>query len=169
MTESITLWLHILAATVWVGPQLFLFVASVPAVRLIEDRGARARVMRLTAYRFAYLAAAAMIVLVLSGISNLFQEGAAAGIDLSSFDNRYAWIFLAKMILVGLTVVFTAVHALVIGPRLLALQESASEAGAAARLKALSIASSALNLVLAIAIIYVAVLLANHEFSFAPV
>ncbi len=169
MTESITFWLHMLAATVWVGPQLFLFVASVPAVRLIEDRETRARVMRLTAYRFGYLAAAAMIVLVLSGISNLFQEGADADTDLSSFDNRYAWVFLAKMILVGLTVVFTAVHALVIGPRLLALQGSASEDGAATRLKVLSVASSALNLVLAIAIIYVAALLANHAFSFKPV
>jgi uncharacterized membrane protein len=75
MTESITPWIHILAATIWVGPQLFLFVASVPALRLIDDRATRVRVMRTTAVRFGYLAAAAMVVLVLCGISNLFQRG----------------------------------------------------------------------------------------------
>jgi uncharacterized membrane protein len=43
MSEAITPWLHVLAVSVWVGPQFFLFLAAVPALRTIEDRQLRAR------------------------------------------------------------------------------------------------------------------------------
>ena len=36
-------WLHIFAATVWVGPQVFLFAVAVPAMRTVEDAKERAR------------------------------------------------------------------------------------------------------------------------------
>ena len=37
MSEAITPWVHILAVSAWLGPQLFLFVAAVPAIRIIDD------------------------------------------------------------------------------------------------------------------------------------
>ena len=169
MTSAITFWLHILAVTVWVGPQLFLFLAAMPAVRLIDDPTTRARVMRVMTRRFGYLAAAAMIVIVLTGLSNLGQVQDDTGLDIYSFDFRYSWIFLTKMILVSLTIVFTLLHALVLGPRLLRFQEAAREQGASGGPRALSIVISALNLLIAIAIIYAASLLGDHSFSFQPV
>jgi uncharacterized membrane protein len=51
MSDAITPWLHILAVTVWVGPQFFLFIAALPAIRTIEDRQTRARVMRMIVTR----------------------------------------------------------------------------------------------------------------------
>ena len=50
MSEAITLWLHLLAVTVWLGPQFFLFLAAIPALRAIDDAETRARVMRIIVY-----------------------------------------------------------------------------------------------------------------------
>ena len=168
-SHSITPWLHILAVTVWVGPQFFLFVAAVPAVRTIEDRALRARVMRVIVTRFGWMACGAMLVIVLTGISNLFQEGAEASIDLGSTDFRYFHLFSLKMILVGLTVLLTGVHTFVVGPRQLRLAEQMdADPSQVEGLRRVSIAISGLALLASIAVIFVAALLANHEYSFQP-
>src|SRR5207244_9868561 len=91
MSDAVTPWLHILAVSVWVGPQFFLFIAALPAIRTIEDRQARARVMRVIVTRFGWLAWAAMAVIVLTGISNLFQVGGDTPLSWSTaFDSATA-------------------------------------------------------------------------------
>lgn len=169
MSEAITVWIHIVAVTVWLGPQVFMFVVTIPALRLIEDRATRVRVMRFVIYRFGYLGWGALAVIVLTGISNLFQEGADARIGLGDPDYRYFHIFTLKMVLVGAMVALTALHTLVIGPRQLKLaEEDRSESAEAKRLRGLSIAASGLVLLLSVATVYVAALLANHDYSFQP-
>ncbi len=170
MSESITPWIHIVAVTVWLGPQFFLFIAAVPAVRLIEDDEVRLRVMRVIVNRFSWLAWAAMAVIVLSGISNLFQVADDTTLDLGSTDFRYFHIFTTKMTLVGLIVLLTALHTFVIGPRQLRLQEEiGGDSSEVARLRRLSIIISGTALLASVAVVYVGALLANHEFSFKPV
>lgn len=170
MSEAVTPWLHILAVTVWVGPQVFLFVAAIPAVRTIEDRQTRARVMRTIVTRFGWLAWAAMLVIVLSGISNLFQVGGDTPLSWASAnDFRYGRIFAEKMSFVGVAVVLTAIHTFVVGPRQLALNEKMdADPAETARLRRLSIIISALALLASIAAIFWGALLANHEYSFEP-
>ena len=46
MLDAIVLWLHILGAVVFIGPQIFLAAVAVPAVRSIEDAQIRQRTMR---------------------------------------------------------------------------------------------------------------------------
>ncbi len=156
MTEAINPWLHILAATVWVGPQVFLFVAAVPAIRTVEDLQVRARIMRVLTTRFGWLAWGAMLVLVISGIGNLYEH------DLSVdelFDLNFGIIFQVKMTLVILTVALTALHSFVIGPRLLSLQENAADQAQVASARRVSIIVSAGNLLLALGILFCAALL----------
>ena len=38
MGESIVFWIHLLAAATWVGSQVFMFVAVVPALRALGTR-----------------------------------------------------------------------------------------------------------------------------------
>jgi len=169
MSDAITPWIHIVAVTVWLGPQFFLFLAAVPAIRTIEDAAVRARVMRVTVTRFGWIAWAAMLVIVLTGISELFQEGDEAGIDLGSSDYRWFHIFMLKMTLVGVTVILTAIHTFIIGPRQLQLTEQMdADPAEASRLRRLSMIVSALTLIITIAVVYVAALLANHEYSYQP-
>lgn len=170
MSEAVTPWLHILAIAVWVGPQFLLFVAAVPAVRTIEDRAERARVMRVVVTRFGWMAWAAMLVIVLSGISSLFQVGGDTPLNWASAnDVRYGRIFAEKMVLVGLAVGLTAVHTFVIGPRQLALNEQMdANPDEAARLRRISIAISAVALLASILAMFMGAVLANHDYSFQP-
>jgi uncharacterized membrane protein len=170
MSEAVTPWLHILAVAVWVGPQFFLFIAALPAIRTIEDRQTRARVMRVIVTRFGWLAWAAMLVIVLSGISNLFQVGADTPLNWASAnDFRYGRIFAEKMVFVGMAVVLTAVHTFVVGPRQLALAEQMdADPGETARLRRISIIISSIALLASVLAIFMGALLANHEYSFEP-
>ena len=168
MSDAVTPWLHMLAVTVWVGPQFFLFIAAVPAVRTIEDRALRAKVMRTIVTRFGWMAWAAMVVIVLSGISNIFQEADDFG-HLLDFDYRWVNFFALKMVLVGLTVALTAMHTFVVGPRQLRLAEQMdADPSQVESLRRASIAISGLALLGSIATIFLAAVLANHSYSFQP-
>ena len=161
MPEAINPWLHILAATVWVGPQVFLFVAAVPAIRTVEDLQLRTRGVRVLSTRFSYLACAAMGVQGNTGVGNLFEEDESLS---ELFDLNYGAIFTIKMALVATTIVLTALHTFVIGPRLLNLQESVAEEAELAPVRRLSISASAANLLLALGILFCAALL-NTTFA----
>lgn len=167
MAEAISIWIHIVAVTAWLGPQFFLFVAALPAVRTIGDPAARNSALRIVVYRFNWLAWSAMVVIVLTGIGNLFQ---VSNNFPSVFDGdfRYLWIFLTKMLLVGLAVLLTGIHTFVVGPAQLRLQEAMGPPEQTAALRRASILFSSLGLLASVAVIYAAALLAHHEFSFRP-
>lgn len=168
MGHAFTVWLHLLAVTVWIGPQIFMFVAALPAIRIIEDREVRLRVLRFVIYRFGYLAWGAMIVIVLTGISSLFQE--AADFDhVFDSDYRYFNIFMGKMTLLALTLLLTAAHTFVIGPRQLQLAEQPDpDPAETARLRRASIILSSLALLGSLGVLYAGALLGNHDYSFQP-
>lgn len=169
MSEAITPWIHIVAVAVWLGPQAFMFLVAMPALRVIDDAETRVRVMRVVIYRFGWLAWAALGVIVLTGISNLFQE-ASEHDNVWDADYRYYQVFSTKMVAVGIAVALTAVHTWIVGPRLLRLHEEArGETAEALRLRRLSLVVSSLVLLASIAAVYLAALLANHDWSFQPV
>jgi len=172
MLDSVPLWLHILAAAIWVGSQVMLFVVVVPALRAAEDPRSRAAVLRGVTRRFGYLGTASLALLVLSGIDNVDRYGPP-----DMFDLRYGWVLTVKLALFAAVLVLTALHSLVIGPRLMALhslvigprlmalQQAAAvspDAATAARIRALrarSVVFSGLTLLLSIAILFCAALL----------
>ncbi len=169
MSDSIAPWIHIVAVTIWLGPQFFMFLVTAPALRLIDDTQIRLRVVRVIVTRFNHLAWIAMTVIVISGISNLTR---AADDFPYVFDTdfRYFSIFTTKMVLVGLAVLFTALHTKVVGPRLLLLQERmASDETEIARLRRSSITLSSLGLLATLAVVFAAAVLGNHGYSFQPV
>jgi uncharacterized membrane protein len=170
MSDAITPWIHILAVSIWVGPQFFLFIAALPAIRTIEDRQTRARVMRVIVTRFGWLAWIAMGVIVLTGISNLFQVGGDTPLNWASAnDFRYGRIFAEKMVLVAITVGLTAVHSFIVGPRQLALNEQMeADPTEVARLRRISIGISVTSLLASVLAIFMGAVLANHSYSFQP-
>ena len=161
MGDAVNPWIHIIAATIWVGPQVFLFVAAVPAVRTVEDAQVRARIMRVLTTRFVYLVWGAMFVLVITGIGNLFEHNLEVDVLL---DLNYGRILEVKIALVIATVALTALHSFVVGPRLLRLQESVADEAQIASTRRSSIIISASNLVLALGILFAAALL-NTNFA----
>ncbi|MCH8066153.1 MAG: DUF4149 domain-containing protein [Chloroflexi bacterium] len=158
MGEAVNPWIHILAATIWVGPQVFLFVAAVPALRTVEDTQVRARAMRVLTTRFGYLAWGALAVLVITGIANLYEHDLDVDV---LFERNFGIIFQVKMTLLIATVALTAVHSFIIGPRLLDMQESVADEAELAPTRRLSIIISSVNLLIAVGIIFCAALLST--------
>jgi putative copper export protein len=145
--EAVNPWLHILAATIWVGPQFMLFIAAVPAIRSVEDAQARARAMRILTTR-----------LVLTGIGNLYENDLDVDV---LFDRNFGVIFQVKMTLLIIVVVLTALHSFVIGPRLSRLQESAASEAEVASARRLSMMISGVALLVSLAILFCGALLAS--------
>lgn len=170
MTDSITPWLHLLAITIWIGPQFFLFVAAIPAIRTIEDAETRARVMKTIATRFGWLAWGAMLVIILTGISNIFQtDSEAPGDDLWNSDFPWGRIFMEKMVFVGVAIVLTAIHSFWIGPRQAQIADQMhADPSEARNLRRLSITISGFALLASIGALYMGAVLANHDYSFKP-
>ena len=158
MGEAVNPWIHIVAATIWVGPQVFMFVAAVPAVRTIEDMQVRTKVMRVITTRFNYLAWGALTVLVITGIANLYEHD----LDVDQlFDLNFGVIFQVKMTLLIATVILTALHTRVLGPRVLDMQESVADEADIAPVRRWSIIVSGANGLIALAIVFCGALLSS--------
>ncbi len=159
MAGAFPYWLHLLGATLWIGPQFMLALIVAPAVRSIPDEGLRGSVLRRVTSRFGMLSVAALAILILTGIDNIARL-APDGM----FHLRFGWILVAKLVMVALAVLATVYHGAVVGPRLLRAIESGDTA-LVSRLRRSSMAASMFNLVLALAILFAAALLGTPDFS----
>ena len=97
--DTIRLFLHVLAATIWVGGQLVL-AALVPVLRRFgaDVTGAAAR-------RFNQVAWWAFAVLIVTGIWNIAANSAKAGHDAS-----YRTTLIVKLVVVAISGVAAALH-----------------------------------------------------------
>jgi len=169
MADAVSLWIHLLAVTVWIGPQIFLFAAALPALRTVDDVRERVRITRLIVTRFAWLGSGAVAVILTTGIINLSQIDGFSVSDLLSGDRHFTRIFWEKMVLVALSVSLVGIHVFTVGPRQLALAEQVNADPAELRnLRRLSIGLSSAGLVAAIGALYLGALLGNHEYSLLP-
>lgn len=96
--DSIRLFLHVLAATVWVGGQLTL-AALVPALR-----GAGLDVPKRAAQAFNRIAWPAFAVLILTGVWNMAAEH-------DKLHGRYQTTLMVKLVVVVVSGVAAAAHA----------------------------------------------------------
>ncbi len=159
MAEAVNPWLHILAATIWVGPQFMLFIAAVPAIRTVEDAQARARAMRVLTTRFGWLAWGAMAVLIITGIGNLYEHDVPIDV---LFERNFGVIFQVKMTLLIIVIALTALHSFVIGPRVARLQETAASEAEVASARRLSMLVSGVALLVSLGILFCGALLSSN-------
>lgn len=140
--DAILSGLHILFATIWVGPQLLVAVAVVPALRSVADERVRLEAIQRFGRRFNLVAWPAMLGLVITGgikLADRIDEVKAFGGG-SIYNVRWGYLFDVKIGMVIAAVALVALHSFVIGPRLVALQRRTlerGEAGAPAEVKAL--------------------------------
>jgi putative copper export protein len=95
---TIRLFLHVLAATIWVGGQLTL-AGLVPVLRRFGPDAPRE-----VARRFNVIAWSAFVVLVATGIWNLLE------VDIASASTEYQTTLAIKLVLVAISGVGAAVH-----------------------------------------------------------
>jgi uncharacterized membrane protein len=160
MYYAIVLWLHILAATLFIGPQVFLAVAGVPAARTIEDAGQRGRVTRVMTARFGWLGGGSLAILLITGIINYFHARDLGYIDNDLFP-RYFIALQIKLTLVAIVVILTLLHGAFLGRKLQQLQEANASDAEIAQARRLSMLSSMATIAVSIAILFCAAILGS--------
>jgi copper resistance protein D len=98
--------LHVLAAIVWIGGMLFIALVLVPVVRRLEPLE-RARLVQAIGLRFRTVGWIALVLLLLSGLLNLWLRPYLLGVPL----------FHIKLGVVVLALALSVVHDFVLGPR----------------------------------------------------
>ena len=156
MYDAIVLWLHILSAVAFIGPQFFLAFAAVPAMKTIEDVKVRARAMRVMTMRFGMLGGGALVVLLVTGLLNYSVHKD----EIDTFQ-RYFITLQIKLTLVLVVVILTILHGAVFGRKLQALQESNASEAEIAKARQMSMYASIGTLVLSVAILFFAALLGS--------
>lgn len=103
---------HILAAMIWVGGMLFLSLVLAPLIRSQTTAPEFMALFRSAALRFRVVAWAAIGILLITGPMLLSERGIALTAPSSWPD-----LVRLKLALVGVLLVLTVLHDLVLGPR----------------------------------------------------
>ena len=164
---QVSVYLHLLAAVVWVGGMFFLALVLVPALRA-RPEVERARLLGVAGRRFRTIGWVCIGLLVLTGLINSGYRGLTWEAVLSGawLGARFGQILALKLLLVLVLVGMSALHDFVVGPASVRASES-SEPGAAAQRDRLRRQASVLgrvNGLLALAILALAVLLVRPGF-----
>jgi putative copper export protein len=116
---ALSVWLHLVAATAWVGSMIFFSTVAVPVLRRPELRGASPQLIRLLGARFRVLGWVALLVLLVTGVSNL----AFRGVGLTLLFTGDFWVtsfgraLACKLSLVALVLIATVAHEILTGRR----------------------------------------------------
>lgn len=157
----LSVWLHILAAAVWIGGMVFLALVLVPVTRRPEYRGVASTLVHWTGVRFRWVGWACLGLLVLSGVANVASRGYSWE-DVTTgrlWRSPFGETLGLKLALVGAVLLLSAAHDFVIGLRATTVWRSSPDSPDAARLRRQAGWIGRLNLALALGVVALAVML----------
>lgn len=114
-----SVWLHILAAAVWIGGMVFLSLVLIPALRRIEHRPTASWLMHVAGVRFRWVGWVCLFLLLVTGTINLAYRGVGLG-DLWSggvWQSDFGAILGAKLLFVVGVIGLSFFHDFFIGPK----------------------------------------------------
>ena len=156
----LSVWIHILAATTWIGGMFFLVLVVVPWLRG-RDRATAATFLRETGTRFRNVAWGCFAVLLVTGAFNLWLRG----VRLENFAQR-EWLMspfghavLCKLAVFALVLVVSAVHDFAVGPRASLAVEEDPRSPDAERLRRHASRLGRINALLALLLVALGVIL----------
>jgi copper resistance protein D len=117
----ILVWIHLVAATFWVGGMLFLSLVVVPLLKTDPNPQSAQRGFVNLARRFRTLAWGALLLLVLTGAALLGQV-----INFSAPLSSWPSVVITKIILVLILVAVSLAHDRIIGPKVRVLKRKGS-------------------------------------------
>lgn len=120
------IWMHILGICLYVGPQVFLAFAWVPASRGISDLPTRVAAMRTITRRFGYIGGVGLVMIILAGgyLIGDWRSYYAISDDVGFTELKFGQLFIIKMNLLLLMLIAVGLHMFMIGPRLQRLLEA---------------------------------------------
>lgn len=113
MLQIVLIWIHVLAAMVWIGGMAFLSLVLVPALRRMDNPALRVDFLKLVGRRFRVVAWGSILVLIATGMANLALIG-----QWPSFQTAFGRLLVIKLLAVGLMLAVTAFHDVTASARL---------------------------------------------------
>lgn len=156
-----SVWLHVLAAAVWIGGMVFIALVLVPVTRQPEHRGVATSLIRWTGRRFRWIGWLSLALLLLSGTFNLAQRGFGRA-DLVSgrlWEGTFGRVLGIKLFLVAMILFLSILHDFVIGPRATELLQNHPGSPQALKLRRQASWMGRLNLILALIVVALGIML----------
>ncbi|MEB2285242.1 MAG: hypothetical protein B6D46_07450 [Polyangiaceae bacterium UTPRO1] len=155
-----SVWIHILAATVWVGGMLFLVLVVVPWLRRGPNADA-AVFLRETGERFRDVGWACFLLLLVTGTFNLWIRGVRPA-DFGRAEwlhSSFGETVLVKLAAFLLVLVVSAVHDFILGPRATRAIAADPQSPAAQRARRQTSVLGRINVLLALVLVAAGVML----------
>jgi len=146
---TVTMWVHLLSAVVWIGGIFFILYVALPVVGKILDQPAK--IMGPLSKRFVPLANISISLIIASGIIMTINSHEFA--DLASLSVLRTQSFFIKILLV---VIMTSIHfyrGLVLTPGISRLMSKEGDPGKVKKLQSLSLNLVKINLLLGITVL----------------
>lgn len=127
----VSVWLHIVAAALWVGGMLFLVLVLMPALRKEERPERVAALVQAVGRRFRTVGWGALLLLLVTGAANVGLRGIgwAELAGPAFWEGTFGRVLAVKLALVGLTLALSLVHDVVLGPRATAASRAQGAGG----------------------------------------
>jgi putative copper export protein len=156
----LSVWLHILAATLWIGGMGFLVLVVVPWLRG-GGRSVAGLLLRETGPRFRTVGWVCFGVLVVTGTFNLWVRGVRFGSfgDPAWLGSPFGKAVVAKLLVFVVVLLVSAHHDFVVGPRASVAIEADPSSPETAQLRAKAQRAGRLNALLALLLVGLAVTL----------
>jgi copper resistance protein D len=156
-----SVFLHMMAAIIWVGGMFFLVIVLVPAIRRPEFGGVAAALVRWSGLRFRWVGWGCFAVLAMTGLLNLFLRGFGWEELLSAefWQGSFGYTLMIKLSLAAVILAVSGLHDFFIGPRAAAAWQANPVAAETLRLRRQAVHLGRLNLLLALAVIALAIML----------
>jgi uncharacterized membrane protein len=101
----ISVWVHVIAAMIWIGGMAFLTLVLMPVIRKTDIPTVRGEFLQLIARRFRLVAWGSIVLLIGTGLTNLML-----GDGWPNYQSSYGRLLMVKLIAVGLMGLLTAYH-----------------------------------------------------------
>ncbi len=153
--------LHVLAAMLWLGGMMFLAVVGAPVLRQVDSAVLRAELFRKLGMQFRAVGWAAIVVLLVTGVTNLWLRGwlhSDSILTRSFWQASFGRMLLFKLIAVLTMLIIQASHDFHHGPR---AAQTVPGSPAALRFRRRAALFARVNALVGVALIYFAVRLAR--------
>lgn len=113
----LSMWLHLLAAIVWIGGLAFISMVLAPTLRDPAMRAQAVPLLRAAGRKFMRIGYASLTVLIVTGTANLFfkANGSFAAVA-AWWPTPYGRLLAAKLALVALVIALSLYHDFAVGP-----------------------------------------------------
>jgi uncharacterized membrane protein len=115
----LSIWLHIIAASIWIGGTIFLAAVLVPMIRRPEYRAFAPAMLQSAGERFRKIGWASLLVLMATGVTNLaFRRFAWTDVATpQGWNSRFGQTLAEKLLVVATIMVLSLAHDLWVGRR----------------------------------------------------